>query len=193
MKISLIHVYEYNNSCNFGSSWPEVYIKNTARIMSLIRAVLIFPCFIPELLPPSEDGVELSGAVGIILVDLTKLGDVMKKPVDKMTGEEFWALFLAIGSDPAHKELLKKMIAAKEEIGMAVDMLQTISRDENERARFRARRKYQMDMQHSILVARDERSMEIARNMINMDMPIDTIVTLTGLTRAEVEGLRVSV
>jgi len=124
--------------------------------------------------------------VGIILVELTKLDDAMKKPVEKMTGEEFWALFLAIGSDPAHKELLKKMIVAKEEIGMAVDLLQTISRDENERARFRARRKYQMDMQHSILVARDERSMEIARNMINMDMPIDTIVTLTGLTRTEV-------
>ena len=139
-----------------------------------------------------EYGVELSDAVGIIFIDLTKLGDVMKKPVDKMTGEEFWALFLAIGSDPAHKELLKKMIAAKEEIGMAVDLLQTISRDENERARFRARRKFQMDMEHSLIVAQDEVMIRVATNAIGMGLSIDDIVKLTGLTHKEVESLRVT-
>jgi len=143
-----------------------------------------------------EYGVELSDAVGIILVDLTKLGDVMKKPVDKMNGEEFWALFLAIGSDPAHKDLLNKMIAARREIGMAVELLQTISKDENERARFRARCKYQMDMQHDLIVARNEgesaKAIAIAKNALQMGMAIDTIITLTELTREEIEGLRVS-
>ena len=50
---------------------------------------------------------------------------------------------------------MNKMIAARREIGMAVELLQTISRDENERARFRARHKFQMDMEHSLIVARD--------------------------------------
>jgi len=139
-----------------------------------------------------EFGVELLDAVGIILVDLTKLGDVMKKSVETMTGEEFWALFLAIGSDPSQRDLLNKMIAARREIGMAVELLQTISRDENERARFRARRKFQMDMEHSLIVARDERSMEIAKNLMGIGLPLDKITETTGLTRAEVEGLRVS-
>ena len=80
---------------------------------------------------------------------------------------------------------------------MAVELLHTISRDENERARFRARRKYQMDMQHDLIVARDEgesaKAIAIAKNALQMGMAIDTIITLTELTREEIEGLRVSV
>jgi predicted transposase/invertase (TIGR01784 family) len=143
-----------------------------------------------------EAGEELSDAVGIIFVELTRLGDVMKKPVDAMTGEELWSVFFAHGSDPKHKELLDKMIAARSEIKMARELLQTISRDEDERARFRARRKFQMDMEHSLIVARDEgelsKAMAIAKNAINMNLATDMIVKLTGLTSEEVEGLRVA-
>jgi predicted transposase/invertase (TIGR01784 family) len=103
-----------------------------------------------------EKGEELYDAVGIILVELTKLSTIMKKPVKEMSGEECWALFFAIGSEPKHKDLLDKIIAARGEIKMAEEILQTISKDEDERARFRARRKYQMDLQHSFLVAKDE-------------------------------------
>ena len=139
-----------------------------------------------------EYGVELSDAVGVIFVELTKLDEVKKKPIEAMTGEELWALFLAIGSDPTQRDLLNKMIAARREIGMAVELLQTISRDENERARFRARRKFQMDMEHSIIVAGDERAIVIARNLLAIGDSIDKIVNVTGLTRAEVEGLCVA-
>ena len=140
-----------------------------------------------------ENGLELSDSVGIIFVELTKLTEAMKKPIEALTGEEFWALFLAIGSDPTQKELLDKMIAARREIGMAVELLQTISRDENERARFRARRKFQMDMEHSLIVARDEGRDEgvlaVAKKLLKMDMSLDNILEATGLTREEVEGL----
>jgi predicted transposase/invertase (TIGR01784 family) len=140
-----------------------------------------------------ETGAELSDAVGIIFVELTKLSNVMNKSVEAMMGEEFWALFLAIGSDPAHRDLLKKMIAARREIGMAVELLQTISKDENERARFRARRKFQMDMEHSLIVARDEAMLTVAKNLLKRNRPINEIVEDTGLTHKEVEALRVSV
>ncbi|MCL2126487.1 MAG: Rpn family recombination-promoting nuclease/putative transposase [Oscillospiraceae bacterium] len=136
-----------------------------------------------------ENGVELSDSVGIIFVELTKLAEAMKKPIETLTGEEFWALFLAIGSDPTQKELLDKMIAARREIGMAVELLQTISRDENERARFRARRKFQMDMEHSLIVAQDEAVMRVAKNMLADGEPIEKIIRYTNLTRTEVEGL----
>ncbi|MCL2147523.1 MAG: hypothetical protein FWH52_06920 [Synergistaceae bacterium] len=107
-----------------------------------------------------------------------------------MTGEELWALFFAIGSDFSYGDLLNKMVAARSEIKMARELLQTISRDENERARFRARRKFQMDMEHSILVAQDEVKMKVAKNLLKRNRPIDEIIEDTGLTREEIDNLR---
>ena len=136
-----------------------------------------------------ENGVELSDAVGIIFVELTKLDNVKQKPVETMTGEELWSLFFAYGSDPEHSEMISKMIAVRREIKMAVDLLRTISTDENERARFRARRKFQMDMEHNLLVARDEGIMAVAKNLVKMGMPIEKIVEATNLTYDEVKAL----
>jgi predicted transposase/invertase (TIGR01784 family) len=142
-----------------------------------------------------ESGIELVDSVGIIFVELTKLGKIMAKPIEEMTGEEFWALFFAIGSEPKHSGLIDKMIAARREIKMATELLQTISKDENERARFRARRKYQMDLDHSMLVARDEGIEEgiiqVAIKMLKLGFPIEQIIEATGLTREYIEKLRV--
>jgi len=139
-----------------------------------------------------EDGTELSDAVGIIFIELTKLGDVINKPVEAMTGEELWSVFFAYGADQQYTELLDKMIAARGEIKMARELLQTISRDENERARFRSRRMFRIDMEHSLLVAGDERAFAIARNLLKRNRPVDEIMEDTGLTREELEGLRVA-
>ena len=103
-----------------------------------------------------KNGVELSEAVEIIFVELTKLDEVVKKPVETMTGEELWSLFFAYGANPKYKPLLGEMIAIKGEIQVAVELLQTISQDEDERARFLARRKYQMDLEHNLIASRDE-------------------------------------
>jgi len=73
-------------------------------------------------------------------------------------------------------------------------LLQTISRDENERACFRARRKFQMDMEHSLITARDEgevaKAISIAKNLLKMNMPVEQIVKATGLTYEVVDSLR---
>ena len=118
-----------------------------------------------------EHGVELSDAVGIIFVELTKLDKVIKKPVELMTGEEIWSVFLAYASDPKYRNLLDKMVLARREIKMATELLQTISTDEIERARFRSRRIFRMDMEHSIIAARDEGKIEgkmaSAKKMLN--------------------------
>ena len=81
---------------------------------------------------------------------------------------------------------------------MATELLQTISRDEIERARFRSRRMFRMDMEHSIIAARDEGEMkgriegriDVAKNMLDIGYPEDEIIKVTGLTREEVENLR---
>jgi predicted transposase/invertase (TIGR01784 family) len=112
-----------------------------------------------------ECGNELSDSVGIIFVELTKLDEVIKKPVKKMTGEEAWAAFFAYASDPKYKDLIGKLVVERKEIDMAREILQNISQDEIERARFRSRR------------------------MFEMDMPIDDISKATGLTPDEISEL----
>jgi hypothetical protein len=77
---------------------------------------------------------------------------------------------------------------------MAKELLQSISKDEIERARFRSRRMFHMDMQHNLLAARDEgetaKAIAIAKNLLGMDIPLEKIVEATGLTREEIEALR---
>jgi len=140
-----------------------------------------------------EHGAELSDAVGIIFVELTKLSGVVKKPVEIMTGEEIWSVFFAYGSDPKYRNLLDNMISARREIKMATELLQAISRDEIERARYRSRRIFRMDMEHSLIAARDEGVMKgkmaTAKNMLNDGEPIEKIIKYTGLIREEIESL----
>jgi len=140
-----------------------------------------------------ENGAELSDAVGIIFVELTKLNDVIAKPVETMTREEQWSAFFAFGGEQKHRELITRLMAVKEEIKMAVELLQTISKDENERARFRSRRMFQMDMDHNLIAARDEgrdeEKLAIARSLLADGDAIEKIIRVTGLTRKVVEGL----
>ena len=81
---------------------------------------------------------------------------------------------------------------------MAGNSLMSISQDERERAIFRSRRKFQTDLQSDLATAEDrgvrkgieQRNIEIARNLLRINLAIDQIVTATGLTREEVERLR---
>jgi len=153
-----------------------------------------------------EYGVELSDSVGIIFVELSKLNDVVKKPIESLTREEQWSAFFAYGGDPQFVGLIDNLSDARGEIKMARELLQTISRDENERARFRSRRMFLMDMEHNLIAARDEgllegrlegrnegrdeMSLEIALKMLIDNYTIDDIIKMTGLTRQEIENLQ---
>jgi predicted transposase/invertase (TIGR01784 family) len=137
-----------------------------------------------------EGGELLSDAVEIIFVELSKLGDVIKKPVEAMTGEELWSCFFYYAANPKYNELTGKLIAVRKEIKMASELLQSISRDEIQRAHFRSRKMFQMDMDHDRAVVRDEAKMEIARKLLKRNRPIDEIIEDTGLTSKEVESLR---
>ena len=84
---------------------------------------------------------------------------------------------------------------------MAGNLLMSISQDEWERAIFRSRRKFQTDLQSDLATAEDrgrnigrqegrlEEKLEIARNLLKINLPLEQIVTATGLTREEVERL----
>lgn len=86
---------------------------------------------------------------------------------------------------------------------MAGDILLNISQDERERAVFRSRKMYRTDEQSNLATARDkgikegkeigrkDSQIEIARNLLKMNLSIQQIAAATGLPYEEIERLRV--
>ena len=80
---------------------------------------------------------------------------------------------------------------------MAGNLLMSISRNERERAIYRSRKKFQTDIQSDLATAEDngrtkgrnERSIEIARNLLKMSLPADQIAAATGLTLEDLESI----
>ena len=139
----------------------------------------------------------LHDAIHVVFVELSKLEDLLKKPVDKMTDLEKWAIFFRYSNIPECREIANKVIESKEVLKLAGTLLTGISKDERERAIFRSRRMYQSDLDSNMATAkiegrtegRTEMAFAIARNMLKRNRPINEIIEDTGLTQAEVESL----
>ena len=101
------------------------------------------------------DNELLSDAVHVVYVELSKLQAVMRKSVSDMTDLEKWAVFFQYAGEPTYRETVNKVIASKEELQMAGELLMSISQDERERAVFRSRRMYQTDLQSDLATAED--------------------------------------
>jgi len=140
-----------------------------------------------------EDNELLSDAIHVVYVELSKLQEIIKKSVTDMTDLEKWAVFFRYAGEPDCRETVNKVIASKEVLEMAGELLMSISQDERERAVFRSRRMYQTDLQSDLATAEDRGRMEerigIARNLLEMELPLNQIIKATGLTREEIERL----
>ena len=148
-----------------------------------------------------ENARILDEAVGIVFVELSKLKELIKRPVDEMNSLQMWSIFLAYAADDKHASLITEIIKVKKEIAMAKELLTNISQDAIERAHFRSRRKWQMDMDHTISVTRDEgraegraegrqlERTENARRMKADGMDTSLITRYTGLSPAEINSL----
>ena len=139
-------------------------------------------------------GELLSDAISVTFVELSKLGEVVKKPVSDMTALDKWSVFFQYAPDLEHREIVNKVIESEEVLQVAGNLLMSISQNERERAIFRSRRKFQTDMQSNLATAEDNgkaiRSVEIARNLLKINLPLDQIAIATGLSIEEVEHLR---
>ncbi len=138
-------------------------------------------------------GELLCDAVQIVFVELSKLNEILDKPVSEMTMLDKWSLFLQYASDQKHRKKINEVIESEEVLQMAGDLLMSISQDEVERARFRSRRKFQTDLQSDLATAEDNgakrKALDIAKNLLSMGLSLDQIINATGLTRGEVEDL----
>jgi len=143
----------------------------------------------------------LHNAVQAVFVELTKLDKVLKKPVEQMTGMERFSVFLKYAGNPDYREIVNSVIESKEGLAVAGELLMSISKDERERAIFRNRRIALADRESDRVTAEragrkagiaegeKAKALAIARNALQMEIPVDVIIKLTGLTREEVEVL----
>ena len=142
-----------------------------------------------------EDNELLSAAIHVLYVELSKLNEIIKKSIDDMTDLDKWAVFFQYANIPTYRKKINKVIESKEALQMAGNLLMSISQDERERAMFRSRRMFQTDRESDIATAEDrgrrEEKLSTARNALHMNMDIDAITKLTGLTSEEVENLSV--
>lgn len=139
-------------------------------------------------------GEPLSDAISLTFVELSKLDEILMKPVSNMTDLDKWSVFLQYAPDQKYREKVNEIIESEEVLQMAGNLLMSISQDEKERAIFRSRRKYQTDMQSNMATSYDngriDERIEIARSLLGINLPLEQIVATTKLTMEEVERLR---
>jgi predicted transposase/invertase (TIGR01784 family) len=141
---------------------------------------------------------------------MTKLDQLIGKATQEMAPAELWSLFIKYADKTEYRPLLDEITAQREEIKMAADILASISKDETERANYHTRLVLQRDNAHTRAVlhregreeglaqglsqglsqGRKERNEEIVKQALAMGLPVEQIESLTGISRAEIEGLR---
>ena len=153
----------------------------------------------------AADGRLIGDQINMIVVELNKLDDIIKKPVDDMTALDMWSIFLGNSDNPKHRELINKMIDRREALDMAGSVLTAISKDEHERAKFMSRRKFETDQMSNLLTAeergriagreegfeegRAEERTSLVLRMKADGVPLETISRYTGLSVEEIERL----
>jgi len=117
----------------------------------------------------TPDGTQISDQIHLIFIELNKLDDIINKNVEDMTSVEEWSVFLGYSGNPGKRELINKILAKKEALGMAGTVLAEISKDQHERAKRRSQRKYETDIQNNYLVGKREgkaeANIETAKNL----------------------------
>jgi len=146
----------------------------------------------------TSEGIQISDQINMIIIELNKLGEILKKPVAEMTSLEMWSAFLGYASDPSQRKLINEVLEQKEALGMAGTLLAEISKDEHERAKFMSRRKFETDMASNLLTAEErgrregikEGVRDMARKLKEAGaLPVEQISRMSGLTVSEIDEL----
>lgn len=132
------------------------------------------------------------------------LFDIGKKKINNLSDIEKWIIFLRDSDDKNKRDLLNGVMASDEGIREAGEILMSISKETREWARQEMRFKAQQDREaeealHRIKIkqakeegreeGREECLVNTARGMKAKNIPIETIVDITGLTEEQVAAL----
>ena len=100
--------------------------------------------------------MSLDGRSCIITLELSKLEDVVEKPVNEMDEKESWAVYFRYLTDKSKRYKINEILEQEEGIAMASEVLIHISKDEIERARLESGLKYELDTQSNLAYAKQE-------------------------------------
>ena len=121
------------------------FVKTYQITFCMYNVLPSLPDYVHRFTLRNNDGIQLTDQINMVIIELDKINEMLKKPVEKLTSFEKWSLFFRYAQEPMHRSLINDIIKGKEEINMAAALLQEISQDEHERARLRSRRMYEMD------------------------------------------------
>ncbi len=112
-----------------------------------------WPDFVSRFTLRRPTGEQVSDQINMVVIEMNKLRDRLKTPVENISWLEAWSIFFSSADDPAKRDLINSLINTKKEIKMASELLMEISQDERERAILRSRRMYQTDQISNIMTA----------------------------------------
>ena len=100
--------------------------------------------------------ISLDGRSRIITLELSKLEEVVEKPVNEMDEKESWAVYFGYLTDKGKRYKINEILEQEEGIAMASEVLIHISKDEIEQARLESELKYELDNQSNLAYERKE-------------------------------------
>ncbi|GHV07515.1 hypothetical protein FACS1894217_08480 [Clostridia bacterium] len=137
----------------------------------------------------NDESEELTDSITAVFVELSKLGDILKKPVSKMTAAEMWSVFLRYADDQKHQGIISEIAESREGILMASELLANISTDADACAKFRAQRKWRHDYEHGMIMSFRRGKAEMAKELLALGMPVEQVTALAELSVAEIREL----
>ena len=171
-----------------------VYNKLKRTFQITICNFSVFPDeenFIVDYQMRTASGKLLNDKATLLFVELKKLEKILNKPIREMSDTEKWAIFFGYVNEPKYSEVIQAITSEKGEIMEAVNILTGISRNEDERARFRARRKAQHDEEHKKAYFRDLAEKKRAEGEAKGIAEGITRGIAEGITRGRAEGISV--
>jgi len=133
----------------------------------------------------TEDGTEFTNLTEFDTLELCKLPQ-------KTDNSDLWYWVKFIKSDDM--EALDMIAEKSPQMKKAVGVLKELSADERMRMLYEDREKARRDIASMVdgakMDGKREGYIEVAKNLLNMNTPLETIINATGLSREEIESLQ---
>lgn len=124
--------------------------------------------------------------MGFYILELPKI----PKEVENINDLLLWCKFI----DASSEEEMKMLATQNESINVAYEELKRLSQDEQKRAEYEARQKAIRDYNSLVYQFKEEgireSKIEIAKNLLKMELPIDKIINATGLSEETINQLK---
>jgi predicted transposase/invertase (TIGR01784 family) len=114
-----------------------------------------WPDFVNRFSLRRPDGEQVSDQINMVVIEMNKLSDRLKVPLENIPWLEAWSIFFNYADKPEYRDLINNLIISKKEIRMATELLMEISQDDREQAIMRSRRMYETDRFNELLRAED--------------------------------------